>query len=81
MIKYVLLALFIILLLCIPIYAFVQLPDEQKIRGCRMPFIMALFIKIFHPDNIIFVSYDTFQHFWTKAEEINKNNIDNSDEM
>ena len=81
MVKYVLLILFIILLLCIPTYTLVHLPGEEKIRGCRMPFITAVFIKIFHPNDIVFISYSTFSNLWTNVEENNKNGIDNSDKV
>ena len=69
MLKYLLLITLIILILIFPTYCLVHIPEEDKIRGCKVPFIMALLFRLRHPQDIIFISYNTFKTFWENVEK------------
>ena len=67
--KYLLIITLIALLLTKPTYCFVHLPREDKIRGCKMPLVIALWMRLVHPDDILLVRYKTFKKFWEQVEK------------
>ena len=69
MIKYILLALLIILILLIPVYCLVYVKEEDKIRGCRLPLIVALTLKALRQEDVLFINYRTFSSLWKEIEK------------
>jgi len=67
MIKYILIIALVVLVLITPTYCLVKLPEEQKIRGCKLPLIIALWLKITCFQNVLFIDYKTFSNLWNQV--------------